>query len=112
MKKHYEEIVTAKYLGHRNYDVTVSEIEVTKNGKGEEIRETVRSAKELFTEPTLLSAFFAGETLEELYGRRMVEIDEKFKLNDFDKCSILDIAEALHQAAEKAYRVLSVPYIY
>lgn len=105
MNKHYEEKVTAKYLGHRQYEVTVSEIEVTKNGKGEEIRETVRSVNEVFVEPTILSSFLAGERLMESCGRRIIEIDEKFQLNGFENYSLYDLEEALRQAAKKANRV-------
>lgn len=112
MNKHYEEKVTAKYLGHRQYEVTVSEIEVTKNGKGEEIRETVRSVNEVFVEPTILSSFLAGETLVESYRRRIFKIDEEFKLYDFEKYSLHSIEEALRQAAEKADRVLPQPYVF
>ena len=75
MNKHYEQKVTAKYLGHRQYEVMVSEILVTKNKKGEEIRETIRNTRTVFSEPTFLSSFLAGETLVESYKRRIVEID-------------------------------------
>ncbi len=112
MNKHYEQKVTAKYLGHRQYEVTVSEISVTKNEKGEEIRETVRNAKTLFSEPTILSSLFAGETLVESYRRRLFEIDEEFKLYDFANFSLHSIEEALQQAAKKADRVFTQPYIF
>lgn len=112
MQKHYEEKVTAKYLGHRNYEVTVSEIEVTKNGKGEETRKTVRNASTVFTEPTILSSFLVGETLVESYRRKIFKLDEEFKLYDFNNLSIHDISDALAQAAKKVDRVLPQPYIY
>lgn len=111
MNKHYEEKVTAKYIGHRQYEVTVSEISVTKNKKGEEIRETVRNARTVFSEPTLLSSFHAGETLAESCRRRILEIDEEFKLYDFNKFSLHSIVEALDRAAQKADRVLTQPYM-
>lgn len=112
MNKHYEEIVTAKYLGYRQYEVTVSEIEVTKKGKGEEIRKTLRNAKAVFVEPTILSSFFAGETLVESYKRGIFKLDEEFKLYDFNNYSLHSIEEALRQAAEKADRVLPQPYVF
>lgn len=111
MNKHYEEKVTAKYIGHRQYEVTVFEIAVTKNEKGEEIRETVRNARTVFSEPTLLSSFLAGETLSESYGRRIFKIDKEFKFYDFDKFSLHSIVEALERAAQKADRVLPQPYM-
>lgn len=112
MNKHYEQKVTAKYLGHRQYEVTVSEISVTKNEKGEEIRETIRNTRTVFSEPTFLSSFLAGETLAESYKRRIVEIDEEFKLYDFNKISISDISTALQYAAKRVDRVLQQPYIF
>lgn len=112
MNKHYEEKVTAKYLGHRQYEVIVSEIAVTKNEKGEEIRETVRKARTLFSEPTLWLSFWTGETLAELCRRRILEIDEEFKLYDFDKLGLHSIVEALQLAAQKVDRVLPQPYMF
>lgn len=109
MNKHYEQKVTAKYLGHRKYEVIVSEISVTKNKKGEEIRETIRNTRTVFSEPTFLSSFLAGETLVESYKRRIVEIDEEFKLYDFNMISISDISTALQYAAKRVDRVLQQP---
>ncbi len=109
MNKHYEQKVTAKYLGHRQYEVMVSEILVTKNKKGEEIRETIRNTRTVFSEPTFLSSFLAGETLVESYKRRIVEIDEEFKLYDFNMISISDISTALQYAAKRVDRVLQQP---
>lgn len=111
MNKHYEEKVTAKYIGHRQYEVTVSEISVTKNEKGKEIRETVKNTRTVFSEPTLLSSFLAGETLAESCRRRILEIEEEFKLYDFDKFSLHSIVEALDRAARKVDRVLPQPYM-
>lgn len=112
MSKHYEEKVTAKYLGHRQYEVTVSEIAVTKNGKWVEARETVRKGKEIFYPPTLLSSFLTGEALDESYRKRLYEIEEKFKLYDFDKINIFDISEALENAAREVDRVLPPLYMF
>lgn len=109
MNKHYEQKVTAKYLGHRKYEVIVSEISVTKNKKGEEIRETIRNTRTVFSEPTFLSSFLAGETLVESYKRIIVEIDEEFKLYDFNMISISDISTALQYAAKRVDRVLQQP---
>lgn len=106
MNKHYEQKVTAKYLGHRQYEVTAYEISVTKNEKRWGMSETVRKAKTVFTAPTLVSSFFAGESLLKSYKRRIVKIDEEFKLYDFDKISINDISIALQEAAKKADRIL------
>lgn len=106
MNKHYEQIVTARYLACRRYEVIASEVSVTVSKRGWGIRETVRSAKVVVTIPTLLSSFFAGESLLESYKRRIVKIDEEFKLYDFDKISINDISIALQEAAKKADRIL------
>lgn len=57
MNKHYEEKVTAKYLGHRQYEVTAQEVLVTQNEKGEEKRQVVRQVTETFDEPTILDLF-------------------------------------------------------
>lgn len=112
MNKHYENKVTAKYIGHRQYEVTISEISVTKNEKGKEIREMVKNTRTVFSEPTLSSSFLAGETLAESCRRRILEIEEEFKLYDFNNFSLHSIVEALDRAARKVDRVLPQPYMF
>ncbi len=106
MKEHYEEQVTAKYIGHRQYEVKASEILVTETKGAKQERKEVREIKRLFVEPTAWTAFLAGETLQELCRRRITAIDEELKLYDFNKISIKDISYALQREAQLVGRFL------
>ncbi len=92
MKEHYEEQVTAKYIGHRQYEITVSEILVTESKGAKQERRKVREIKRVFVEPTIWASFLAGESLTKLCRRRIVAIDEELKLYDFNKIGIKDIS--------------------
>lgn len=106
MKKHYEEQVIVKYIGHRQYEVTASEILVTESKGEKPRRKQVREIQRLFTEPTIWTSFLEGESLAELCRRRIVAIDEEFKLYDFDKINVKDISDALQREAQLVGRVL------
>lgn len=104
--------VTAKYLGHRQYEVTVSEILVTKKEKGKVEEKTVRNTKTVFSKPTILSSLFAGEALDESYRKRIFEIEEQFKLYDFDQIDYFDISKALEEEAKNVDRFLPPLYMF
>lgn len=112
MNKHYEEQAVARYLGHRQYEVTAQEVLVTKNAKGEEERKVVRQVNSLFNEPTILDLFFDNlksfVTLDEmrsfleLYEANLAFVVETFNIHDFDKITTHDVKEAVEKAAYAA----------
>lgn len=114
MEKHYEEQVVARYLGHRQYEVTAQEVLVTKNEKGEDRREVVRQVTSLFDEPTILDLFFDNlksfltldemRSFLELYEANLAFVVETFNICDFDKISNNDVRKAVEKAEDVAGR--------